>query len=70
MRLELGELVQWTEDGKHHTGRRVIYGLDGVLVDDFYDRYLVKHSYTGELHAVFSGDLSPYPSSPIPEPTK
>lgn len=70
MKLELGELVQWTDGDNHHTGRKMLYGGEPVEVDSHYGSVLVKHSYTGELHAVFSGDLSPYPSSPISEPTK
>lgn len=70
MKLEEGELVQWTKCGQHFTGRKILYNGEPVVVDDFYDSLLIKHSYTSELHAVGSVALSPYPSSPIPEPAK
>ena len=70
MKLEEGDLVQWTRYGQHFTGRMMLSNGEPVVIGEIFDLLLVKHSYTGELFVIDSASLSPYPSSPIPEPTK
>lgn len=70
MKLEEGRLVQWKENDQNFTGKEMLCDGEEIVLYDYCDYVLVKHSYTGELSIVHFSKLSPYPSSPIPEPTK
>lgn len=81
MKCEFSEQpYQWQDGEAWHVGRlvqtapgMVITFTDGPMVAEFIDldseSVLVRHLHTNELEFVEWGKLSPYPSSPIPEPT-
>ena len=70
MKLEEGDLIQWKERDAYHTGRVLMFEGEPAYAGRYCTVNLVKHSYTGNIHAVSIFDCRPYPSSPILEPTK
>jgi len=78
MKCELGDAVQWLDvDGGWQVGKIVCCGLAIVTAKNGieysgppqkWQSILVAHSHTRELEFVEFSKLSPYPSSPIPQP--
>lgn len=73
---------QWQDGDAWHVGNLVLFNASGlpeaidweegiVLIGDLTSRHcvLVRHVHTNTVEFVQWGKLSPYPSSPIPEPT-
>lgn len=68
LKLVAGESVQWIDGDRHYVGK-VLCGIvtKKPIVIDFIGR-LVRVEPSGEVAVVWSDRLSPYPSSPIPDP--
>lgn len=70
MKLELGSLMQWSTKESSGIGRPLL-DHDGDPIGCGNDLvWIMVHSLTGVHYAVAWDDLSHYPSSPIPEPSK
>ena len=68
LKLVAGEAVQW-RDGERHCVGRVLCGSISKrpIIIDFACR-LLRIEPSGEVAVVATERLSPYPSSPIPDP--
>lgn len=61
---------QWHDGNQHHVGVMVLDSHnDTIWHPDDPDVVLMAHSHTRELEFVRYGDLKPYPSEPITQPT-